>query len=238
MRNLRLQTTDPLSRTPEARLTPIHTTHLKDEAYIRLREAIVTLHLPPGAPLVEANLASQLGTSKTPVRHALIRLEKEGFVQSTPSRGMTVHHLTVCDMRELFEFREALECASARLAVERASRSELAALRDTLTTMRTLSERGATDEMVPCIRQFHIQMIGLAHNGRISATYLDLDGQMERLRHIAGHIPGRLDISMEEHGRILEALERQDGPAVDRAIRDHLASLLTAYLDAVADASV
>src|SRR4051794_1573230 len=105
MRNLRSQTTDAGRETSHTGLQPIRSNHLKDQAYLRLKDAIVSLQIPPGTPLVEARLAEQLGISKTPIRHALIRLEQEGFVHTVPFKGTFVHYVTADDMRELFELR-------------------------------------------------------------------------------------------------------------------------------------
>jgi len=235
MRNLRSQTIDSVSDTSHGRLTPILTNHLKDEAYIRLKAAIVNLRLPPGTPLIEARLAEQLGTSKTPVRHALIRLEKEGFVHTLPYRGTFVHYVTADDMRELFEVREALERAGARLACKRATPEEIDELRSILAETCGAIQRGDLEAAFPFIHRFHIRSMEVARSSRLMAAYLDIDSQMERIRIIAGHIPGRLDVSAQEHARILDAVEARDEQAAERAVHVHLGSLLDAYLRAVSN---
>lgn len=238
MRNVRYQIVGNIVNTPGANLQPIRTSHLKDEAYTRLKAAIVSVHLPPGAALIEARLAEQLGISKTPIRHALIRLEKEGFVSTVPFKGTFVLYVTSDDMRELFEVREAYERAGARLAVQRASDDELSELRGILDETRRAAHSGELEASFPLIQAFHRRFMEIARSPRLLAAYGDVDSQMERIRIIAGHIPGRVDVSVDEHSRVLAAIEARDAGAAERAVHDHLTSLLAAYLDAMASQNI
>src|SRR5579885_1243438 len=83
---------------------------LERRVYERLRDDIVSGLLRPGDQLVEARLASDLGVSKTPVREALIRLQRDGLVSIEPYRGARVLEPSNDDIREILEFRELLEC--------------------------------------------------------------------------------------------------------------------------------
>ncbi len=89
---------------------------LKDKAYHAIKAAILSLKLKPGDPLVESDLAQQLGISKTPVRDALLELEREGFVTKVPFKGTYVTEITLKDVREVFQVRAVLEGLAARLA--------------------------------------------------------------------------------------------------------------------------
>src|SRR5579864_9717881 len=108
---------------------------LADQAYIAIRDLIVSLELAPGAVLDERALIEQLGIGRTPVREALRRLAQEQLVEVFPRRGMFVTNVDVRDLARISEVREALEPEAARLAAERATedeRDELAALRDSI----------------------------------------------------------------------------------------------------------
>src|SRR2546423_4239784 len=87
-----------------------------DWVYEELKSAIVDLRLAPGDPLREATLADQLGVSKTPIREALTRLEREGLVETTSFKGAVVTGYSAQDLRELYELRELLEIAAIRAA--------------------------------------------------------------------------------------------------------------------------
>ena len=82
---------------------------LEHWAYSEIKESIISLALPPGTTLVEAQLAEQLGVSKTPLRAALLQLEREGFVVSVPYKGSSVTPITVESVRQLAQIRFALE---------------------------------------------------------------------------------------------------------------------------------
>ncbi len=234
MRNFGSGISDAESGTGNDSLQPIQIRHLKDEAYHRLKEAIVSLQLPPGEFLVEARLAQQLGVSKTPVRHALIRLEKEHFVHTVPFKGTYVHGVTEDDMRELFELRLALEQAGVQFAVARAELSDLQEVRRVLDQTREVIQGNDPDAAAPYIQRFHVLLMQAARSGRLMGTFSDIDSQMQRMRILAGHIPGRLETSLREHEHILNAVEERDDVAAVAATRDHLNSLLADYLNAVA----
>ena len=84
--------------------------------YLQLRDNIVNGVLPPGAVLREAELATRFGVSKTPLRDALVRLYKDGFVEIPPYRSAVVVGYSRTDLREIYELRELLEGACARQA--------------------------------------------------------------------------------------------------------------------------
>ena len=91
---------------------------LTERVYSSVKEAILSLNLKPGSPLVEDELAGQLGTSKTPVRDALLALERDGLVTKIPYKGTYVSELTEDDAVEIFQLRSALEGLASRLAAK------------------------------------------------------------------------------------------------------------------------
>ena len=84
--------------------------------YENLKRRIIDCELIPGMPINEADFASELGVSKTPVREALRQLERDGFVDNVPGRGSTISHITPMDIREILEIREIIETGAAKLA--------------------------------------------------------------------------------------------------------------------------
>src|ERR1700685_2907195 len=89
---------------------------LKDAVYLQLRDDIISGALPAGAVLREAELVTRFGVSKTPLRDALVRLQKDGFVDIPPYRSAVVVGYSQTDLREIYELRELLEGACARQA--------------------------------------------------------------------------------------------------------------------------
>src|ERR1700683_75049 len=89
---------------------------LKDAVYLQLRDDIISGALPAGAVLRGVELVARFGVSKTPLRDALVRLQKDGFVDIPPYRSAVVTGYSETDLREIYELRELLEGACARQA--------------------------------------------------------------------------------------------------------------------------
>ncbi|WP_129678146.1 GntR family transcriptional regulator [Candidatus Chloroploca sp. Khr17] len=100
---------------------------LNQHAYQQIRRRILDGELRPSSPLSEHQLAVTLQLSRTPVREALKRLEKEGLVRSIPSRGTFITELTAHDILEIYQVRECLESLAARIAAEQMSPSDIQA---------------------------------------------------------------------------------------------------------------
>src|SRR5919201_6943356 len=98
----------------DVRMAPVREkivpTQLERRVYERLRAEIGSGQLRPGEQVVEARLAAELGVSKTPVREALIRLQRDGLVEIEPYRGARVRELSPRDVHEILELRRLLEC--------------------------------------------------------------------------------------------------------------------------------
>src|SRR5215813_12961048 len=78
-------------------------------AYDRIKDSIITLEFPPQSPIVEVQLAERLGISKTPLRAALMQLERGGLVDSIPYKGSRVAPISAQQITQLYQLREAIE---------------------------------------------------------------------------------------------------------------------------------
>src|SRR5512138_1774184 len=101
---------------------------LGNQAYQELKRIILERQILPGGKLNEGDLAQALGISRTPIREAINRLEKEGLVKIVPQKGAYVVQFTEADIYELFLIRENLEGLAAYLAATRISEKDLAKL--------------------------------------------------------------------------------------------------------------
>ena len=202
----------------------------EDSVYGRLRTAILSLELVPGERISERSLESLLGASRTPIRAALMRLENEGLTQRE-GRGWKVAPIDLAEVRAIMEYREAVEVAAVRLAVERADDEELAAL-------RALSEahRGCDDEETG-LRDFSDFHLALARLSRNQFLADGMDGALTRLsrtRWLGVRTPQSRSDARDEHLEIVAAIRAR---AADRAValtvahnrdtRDRLLSYLT-----------
>ena len=108
----------------------------KRAAYLAIRDMIVELEIPPGARLVETDLAARLNVSKTPIREAVALLEADGLVDITPYRGATVRWLSTLEMEEQRFLIDAIELPAFPLVVERITRPHLAELGQVIKKMK------------------------------------------------------------------------------------------------------
>lgn len=199
---------------------------LKETAYRTIKDAIVSLRLEPGTPLVETTLAEELGISKTPVRDALQELEREGFVARIFFKGTYVTDVTMKDVREVFQLRAVLEGLAARLAAPLFGDGELEQIGAHLSAAE---EALAGGDLRLCSQhgtELHQAIIRKADNGRLIPIIQNLDDHVRRFRALSDRISGRLHRSVQEHRRVLAALHDRDPEAAEQAMRDHLFSVL------------
>jgi DNA-binding GntR family transcriptional regulator len=200
-------------------------TSLDQEVYDRLRAAILQGEFEPGEPMVEARLSARFGISKTPVREALIRLQRDGLVESVPHRRTRVATPTEDDIQQACDLRMWIETTiAARCAAD--PRPELLAALEA--SIADADRALATDDeavYLEAIRGFSDLLIEEVHN-RYAVETLD------RLRNVLGLIatisrssPGRRQRSVEEHRAILQALRDRDPAAAAEATRRHIESI-------------
>jgi DNA-binding GntR family transcriptional regulator len=200
---------------------------LKDKAYAAIKDAILSVRFEPGMPLVESDLAEQLGISKTPIRDALQELEREGFVTRILFKGALVTDVTVEDIVEVFQLRAVLEGLAAFLAAPLFTTQELDQVAEHLRAADTALAAG---NLLLCSeegRKLHYAIIDKAQadNRRLARITRNLDDHVQRFRILSDRISGRLDKSVKEHHRVLAALYQRDALAAEQAMRDHLFSV-------------
>lgn len=203
------------------------------DAYELILDAIDTGTYKPGSRLVESELAERFGVSRTPIREALQRLETQSLL-TRDGRSLIVASLDHSQLSELYVVRGALEGLAAREAARHATPEELAVLRDMLESDRKLV--GDPDAMSRANRRFHKQ-IHLASHNRFLVQQLDLvHRSMALLASTSIAVAGRPTDTLEEHERIVRAIESGDGDGADKALRDHIsqAFIIRLRLDAEA----
>jgi DNA-binding GntR family transcriptional regulator len=204
---------------------------LERRVYERLRDEIVSGALRPGEQLVEARIAEQLGVSKTPVREALIRLQRDGLVAIEPYRGARVLEPSADDVREILELRALLECQIARdLAAERPP-GALAALEASIARSREALAAGRTADLLDALTEFSDILAGACGNSRMAKLLVDLRSVLLLIGSTSLRAPGREGRSIEEHERILAAIRAGDPDAAAAATADHIRSIERDSLD-------
>jgi DNA-binding GntR family transcriptional regulator len=180
----------------------IERTLLRDEAYVRIRDAILAGTLEPGERLRDAELTRWLGLSRTPVREALARLADDGLVESEPQRFTRVTPLDRRDARDASRVVAALHALAASLGVPLLTRAELDAMRRANRAFEAALRAGDVDAAIAADDGFHGVLVTASQNREIPPV---LERLMPRLRRLErarfGSLVGRR--SVEQHARIV-----------------------------------
>jgi DNA-binding GntR family transcriptional regulator len=193
-----------------------------EAAYLRIRDRIVSLDMPPGSVVQEARLREELEIGRTPIREALQRLALENLVKSIPHRGTFVTDVNITDLARITEVRVVLESHAARLATERLGAADRLAIQELLDI---LEAGGATDqrELMRLDQRIHRQIYRAARNSFLESTlerYLNLS---LRLWYLVLDHGVRLREAVVEHVELLKAVLAGDGSRAEDTMRRHVA---------------
>jgi len=201
---------------------------VKEIVYQKLRDALVDHQFAPGEPLREVALCARFEVSKTPIREALVRLERDGLVEILPYRGARARVYTADDVREFFQAREMVECECVRVAA-----GDPGGILDRLATnvaqTRAALESGDLKKASARLDAFDDLLFGVLRNRLLSELIERLTLHLRRLGKM-GAGRGRFEDSLLQHETILAALQRGDAEAAQNAMRAHLASVLDAEI--------
>jgi DNA-binding GntR family transcriptional regulator len=201
----------PLPRTPTA----------AEAAYHRLRALILDNHLPPGAQRLEAELAIELGMSRTPVREAMLRLQQDGLVEVTPRHGMRVAPISPADMRDIYDVLESLEPKAAELLARRGLGAELAPLAAACDAMEAAIAAGDRAAWAAADEAFHRGLAELCGNRRLAAMAMQVWDQSHRARMFTLAMRPLPERSTAEHRATLEAIRAGDADGAREIYRRH-----------------
>jgi DNA-binding GntR family transcriptional regulator len=199
----------------------------KSLVYDALKQRIITQAMKPGEPINDGILSQELGISKTPIREAIQQLEREGFIENIPGKGNFVSHISIQDLRELFDIREMLECEAIKRAATKRDPQKLEAIRRGF----ELSAEASQDDSARQFRageHIHIFIFESVGNQRLLEIYRRLHDHIARHRNyfFSDVHEGRPEKSYREHLEILDALASQDPARCEQAMRVHLKNSL------------
>lgn len=195
---------------------------LRDVVFQTLRNAILKGELQPGERLMEIQLAQKLGVSRTPVREAIRKLELEGLAIMIPRRGAIVADITVQDLEDVLEVREALEELAAKKACDNITEEQLRDLKKAAVDFKKSVE---SDNLLDCVEadmRFHEIIYSATCNKRLQQMLTNLREQMYRYRleYLKDKRMHRLLV--EEHDTIRHALKKKDKVKAGNAMRIHI----------------
>lgn len=200
---------------------------MTDDVLGRLKQQILQVQRPPGALLLEADLAQEFGVSKTPVREALRLLAQTGWVVVLPRKGYMIRPVELNDVRDIFDIRKMIEPALAARAAERATRGDLDRLRGLLDRQRAADQD--LSEALLAAREFHLAFADIAGSARTRTILEDLVDEVRRLHHLLPNVESHITSTDEirAHTQILAAIESGDAAAATESTLQHLNEVVT-----------
>jgi DNA-binding GntR family transcriptional regulator len=188
-------------------------------AYDVLRDRLLRFKFLPNQKINENLLADELRISRTPLREALNRLAAEGLLVSS-GRGLSIPGLEPEVVFDLFEARLEIECATVRMACERATDADLARMSDFLELSMAESPDASVDRLIELDLHFHDTIAKLAGNKVLRQTLCNLNDRIHLIRWIA--MEGRRQGTQAEHRRILDHMQARDDRAAMAGMREHI----------------
>lgn len=197
-----------------------------------VRQRIIDGDIEPGAPVSELALAEEFGVSRTPVREALKQLQTEGLVEIRPRVGTFVTTPSRREITELFEMKELLEGAAARLLAQRGRVPEVDLLEQNLSEADAAVARDDQERYAELVQEFHDLLVLGADNHKLQAHYRTLMNQLAYSRLVTTSLsqPGRPLQSDREHHLVLELILQKDGDSAERVMREHVRASRRALL--------
>jgi DNA-binding GntR family transcriptional regulator len=224
---------------PEQRgLQRVRTRLIRDDVLASLRAAILEGTFQAGERLIETELAEQLGTSRSPVRDALVELAREGLVALHTYRGAVVATFSDEDVREIYTLRVLLEGYATRLATENATAQDMECLQRIHEELRNIVEHGDVASLVLKDFEFHHEICRLSGNRRLLDVWSTLASQTRLVMTLADEVYFEPSFILEIHSPILEALHNRDPDAAEMAVRFHLGEVAELIVEKMASKDV
>jgi DNA-binding GntR family transcriptional regulator len=180
---------------------------LRDDIHALLRERIVKGGVPPGNRLQDVQLASELGVSRTPVREALLRLEREGLVESDPNRGFFVAPLSRQEVQEIYPIVWTLECLALD-SCEPPTAAQVQILRQINAEMGAVAADALRRQELDL--RWHQTLLESCANDRLKELLAGLKQIVRRYECVYMRDPARVRRSVRDHTEILEALVKKN----------------------------
>ncbi len=201
-----------------------------DEVYSSLLLAIVEARLGAGTPLSQNKLASRMGVSRTPVREALLRLERDGLVQRMPESGFAVATITADEVHEACDLLDVLDTYVYRRAAKALSGDELNDLLDLASSLVDSAESGDADAWRDADQRYHAVVMAAAKNRFVAESLQQTRRRVQRFWLQKPHFDGRLRICSQDHVALAQAMLDDDGELLSQTVHAHIERLRASVL--------
>jgi len=193
-------------------LTEIRAINLREQVAQQIRAAIIEGQIKPNDHITETTLTEQLGVSRTPVREALILLEREGLVIAAPNRGCFVRAFTQKDVEEIFTMRVALENLAARINVGQFHEVDYQHLYESIRSQRAVIERNDFKQLRAIDMAFHEYLIRRTKHSLLIRNWTEIVAQVAAVLYLrAEAIPDYDEYqSIRDHTAIVESYQARN----------------------------
>lgn len=205
----------------------------KHEAvYAAIKTAMLRGEYPEGSIMAERKLCEKFGVSRSPVREALKRFVREGLMDFTTGNRIMIPYITIEEIIDVYDVLELVEPYIARRFMNNATQEQLDDMRRCLERMRQAIEEKDFETLVWGDLEFHNSMVHGSSMKRMRSEIAAMGAQ--RIRIMSALSSGdvrRAELSADQHERIYEAIVARDEEALDKTIREHIASVRSSYIE-------
>lgn len=198
---------------------------LREIVYDQLKMQILTGHITPGTRMMEVDLADNMGVSRTPVREAIRKLEKEGLVVIEPRRGAYVSDISVKDMVDTLVVREDMEGLAAFLAAQSISREEIDELEEITSGYSDAIANGVMEDIIRYDEAFHRRIVELSGNRTLMQLFETVQELALRFRYLYYDDFSRYENMPVEHRNIIDAIKSGDSAKARQVSDNHVKKL-------------
>lgn len=207
---------------------------IREIAYEVLKKAIITGEIPAGERIVETEYAERLHISRTPLREALRKLERDGLVEYVMRRGVVVHAFTTEDVEQIYTIRNALEMLTLPDIIQNATAEDIAALREKLAVMDRYQAVDDVESLSPLARDFHTCLTEISGKKRILRVIEGQDEYIRRFSAMAIQQEDRRVTAHQEHHKLVDYVEARDLENFEKLMKAHIERSMENCLAALA----
>ena len=195
---------------------------IQEAVYDELKRGIMTLRLKPGSSMSTQEMADRLNVSRTPVREAFLRLQREGLVESMPQRGTFVSLIDVKRMEQELFLRQSLEYSVLRPFVARATIRDFQRMRELNALQRQHYENGDWSQVITVDHEFHGIMFNVARQQLALEIILSNNGHYDRTRTLSVQVNDFRNDLYAQHDDLVSQLEKGNVEAAQEIIYEHI----------------
>ncbi len=195
---------------------------LREVVYDSLKKSILHGKLKAKQRLIEETLANQIGISRTPVREAFHKLERDDLVSRLPKGGFAVREFTNEDVKEIFGIRIALESYAAYLAAAHITPDKISALEEKADESEKAQKKGEDEKAVQLYTEFHDLLYKSCKSKKLIEMINSYRDYFYRYRSALLHTPNGFKTSIADHRQMLEAMKKNNPRLVESLVRTHL----------------